>query len=437
MGCLVTLLRILIGPVLGLAVLGGLLYFLVFANFSERLVTAETYYAAINETDAYNRVYDEVLVDEAIREQTRNLLGGVELKSHEETVELLRGIMPPAYLQEQTENNIDRFTRYMRHETNDLEIYADLREPLERVESVVEAKVYRFIDELEIAESTETGCSADTLRQLAADYAVPAARLSTGKLPESVPSLESLTRECRERGFDRWFDQILFDTALNSQASLLLRETRGKLRQSFIEGDSRAFLKAVAASLIEPLTDAAIADIRRELQPGDRLELIEKITEWSKDLTKGDIESQAGDLRELVTAANGPAKYIALAVVVISSLLLALVYLPSPSGMLRWPGISLVIGGGVCLIVGFVLNSAIPGQLNSAITYSASYSSDVPASAVNLAGDLLESFGRQATGGFIPSATVVILLGVALVAASFLSGALFASLRKILPSGNR
>ena len=34
---------------------------------------------------------------------------------------------------------------------------------------------------------------------------------------------------------------------------------------------------------------------------------------------------------------------------------MAAVHLPRPAEMLRWPGITLVMGGGVCLIVGFVL----------------------------------------------------------------------------------
>ena len=434
---MITLLRAVAGLVLGLVIFAGLLYFLVLVNFFERLVTAEVYAVAISDTGAYNRVYDEVLVDEALQDQTEKLLGDIEIEAHDEAVELLRDVLPPVYLQEQTEDNIDRFTSFLRGEVDELELYAEMEEPLARVEPAVLAKVYDVIDGLEITEPAGSGCSVDTMRRLASASAAPVSRLSNGKLPESAPSLKLLTRPCREQEFDRWFDVVLSDPAMNSQASLLLGEAREELRQPFVEGDTRAFLKAAAAPLIKPLTDDAIADIRRELQPNDRLDFIEKVAEESEDLTREDIEAEAERVRDLVAAARSPGKYIALLLVVVGSLLLAVVHLPRPAEMLRWPGIALALGGGVCLGVGFVVNSAVPGRLKEAIAYSASYSSDVPVSAINLAGDLLESFGRQATAGFIPPAVAVIFLGAALVVVSVFLSSLVSLARKILPGQNR
>ena len=66
----------------------------------------------IQNTDAYNRIYDEVLVDEALEDYTGDLLGGIEVEDQDEAVEILRDVMPPAYLREQTEDNIDRFTGF-------------------------------------------------------------------------------------------------------------------------------------------------------------------------------------------------------------------------------------------------------------------------------------------------------------------------------------
>ena len=429
---MLTIFRALAGLVLGVIVFAGLFYYLVFANFSERVVTAEVYYVAINDTDAYNRVYDEVLVDDAIREQTANLLGGVEFEGHDDAVALLREIMPPDYLREQTENNIARFTGYMRGDTDELELYVELGGPLERVKPAAQAEVDRFIDELEIVEPAEGGCSPDIIGQLAAASAGPLDRLSRGELPESAPSLKLMSRECR-LGFDLWFDQVVSHPGLNSQAALVLSEAREGLRQPFLEGDTRAFLKAAGGMVVEPLADYSVADIRRGLQPGDRLDLIERLAAESEDFTREDIEAGARDMQELAIFANGPAGFIALAMAVGGCLLLALVHLPSPAGMLRWPGMALALGGGVCLVAGFVLNSAIPGQLNDAVSYSVSYSPDVPASAIRLAGDLLESLGRQATAGFVPAATGVMLLGLAMVAVSFLWGLVFPVVRRALP----
>ena len=437
MGCLMSLLRVFGRLILGAAILAGLIHTLVLSNFSQRLVQSETYTVAINETDAYNRIYDEVLVDDALSGPTRNLLGGVELDLQNEAVTLLRQIMPPAYLKQQTENNIARFTSYMRGETEPLQLYIDLQEPLQRIKTETQSEVNRHIDQLRIAPPARPDCSPDTIRRVAAESARPISQLSRGELPQSAPSLQLMTRQCRQDQFDRWFDRVITDPAMNSYAARLLTESRDDLRQTFIQGDTRAFLKAAAQPLVDSLTDDAIADIRRRLPPNDRLDLIQKAAEEFSDITEDDIQTNAESIRELLALSNGPARTAALIMLIGGAALLALIHLPNPAHALRWPGISLALSGGVCLAVGYIINSALPGQLNNLITNSASYSAAVPAPAINLAGDLMESFGQQATAGFTPEALTVTLTGAALIAASFLANALIAAARQILPTRNR
>jgi hypothetical protein len=431
---MVTLLRALAGLVLGMVVFAGLLYSLVVVNFSQRLEDPEVYNVAISDTDAYNRVYDDVLVDEALAGQTAKLMGDLDIEANEEAVEVLRDVLPPAYLQEQTEKNVERFTGFLRHDRENLEIYLALKEPLERIEPAVLDKVHQIIDELVIEEPTTSGCSLGTLQRLAAESAKPFAQLSDGELPESSPSLRILSTECRQQEFDSWFDLVLDDPAMNSQAALILDSRREEIRGPFIAGDTRAFLKAVADPLVEPLIEDAIADIRRNLQGNDRFDALQWMADESDDLTREDIEEQADTLRDVVSGANGSGRIIALLMVALGCLLMALVHLPKPGEMLRWPGITLLMGSGVCLGVGFVLNSAIPGQIRKAITNAASYSADVPISAIDLSGDLMESFARQVTAGFMPAAVTVMVLGVVLIVASLFAGALMAVARRLLPS---
>ena len=433
MGCVIALLRVLGRLVLGLAIFAGLLHFLVISNFTQRLVDSEVYDVAISDTDAYNRIYDEVLVDDALSDESQDLVGGLEIDAQEEAVELLRQVMPPSYLQEQTEDNIDRFTGFLNGDVDRLEIYVELKEPLERLEPTVEAEVYRYIDELEIVEAREPGCSPATIAWLATNAAKPLDQISNGELPESAPSLLAMTRECRESQFEAWFERVVTNVALSSQTSILLQSAKEDLREPFEEGDTRAFLKAAVTPLIGPLVEDAVSNIRRELKPGDQLDLIEKVVEESEDFTREDLDEQAEGLRDVLAFSNGTGRVIALALIVVGVLLLAAVHLPEPAQVLRWPGVSLTLGGGVCLIAGFVMNSAIPNQLNRAVTYSTSFSADVPASSVNLAGDLLESFGRQATAGFLTPALVVLVLGVALIAASFGAEALMDIVKRVLP----
>ena len=428
-----TLLRAGAGLILGLVIFAGLLYSLVLVNFSQRLEDPEVYKSAINETDAYNRIYDEVLVDDALEDQTGDLLGGVDVATHEEAVEVLKDVMPPSYLREQTENNIDRFTGYMTGDYEELNFYVDLEEPLERVEPAVLSWVYGVIDDLEITDPSSSGCSQLSLLRLASETSEPFAQLSDGEVPDAAPSLDILTRECRDRQYDEWFDKVVNDPAVNSEAAGILEDEKGNLRESFVDGDTREFLKQAAAPLVSPVIEDAVRDIRRDLSRGDRLDLLEKLADNSDDFTRDDIHQQAESLRDAMRTANGSGRIVALLMVIIGSLLLAAVYIPRPSDMLRWPGITLLLGSGVCLVVGIVANSAIPGRIKDAIVHSTSYAPDVPTAAIDMAGDLVESFAQQATAGFIPAAATVLVIGALLVTASFFADVLWAALRRALP----
>ena len=438
------LLRALAGLLLGIVVFAGLFYYLLVVSVSQRIEDPEVYNAAIEDTGAYNRIYDEVLVDEAIEVQAGNLLGNLKIEDSGEAVTVLREVLPPSYLKEQTEANIEWFTGYLRHESEELQIYVELEEPLERIETAVLNKAHQVIDELEIAEPdmeepASSGCSPSAVQRLAAASAEPAARWSQGQLPESAPSLRLLDRECRQREFDRWFDLLLDAPVMDSQAALILEGRKDEIRVPFVEGDTRAFLKAAAGPLVEPLIEDSVADIRRNLLRNGRFDVLEWIAEESGGLTREDMEEQAESLRGVVSAANGSGRIIALVMVVVGVLLMAAVHLPRPAEMLRWPGITLAMSGGVCLIVGFVLNSALPGRIRDAVTNAVYQSPDVPVTAMDLAGDLAESFARQATAGFILPAVIVMAIGAVLIVAPPLSGPLSGSARRIMSGsdGNR
>ena len=138
-------LRILAGLTLGVVIIVGLLYYATVVNLAEHLVDADTYIVPFSENDAYNRIYDVVLADE---ELTYGLLGGVEISGHTlgDPVAVLREVMPPEYLQGQTEANIDRVTAYLRSESDVMEVYLELAQPIERVEPAVLAEIDRVVD---------------------------------------------------------------------------------------------------------------------------------------------------------------------------------------------------------------------------------------------------------------------------------------------------
>ncbi len=418
--------------VLGTLIIAGLVYLLVSVNILQRLVTAEVYHDAVSEADAYNRVYDKELLEDAVGGLDGSLLGDIEIEADDQVVAFLRDVLPPAYLQEQTEDNIDRVTAYMRGEADALEVYVELGEPLARFGPAVQAWVYGVIDNLEITDPTDSGCSADAISRLATAASGPIAQLSDGKPPTSAPSLNLLSRDCRERNFDDWLNSMFSHPSVPSRASMILSASREEMRQPFYEGDTKTFLKSAATPLIGPLVEGAIAEIRSDLRPNDRLYFIEE----SGSRTGDDVDDQAAAaVRDSINAIRGPGKYVVILIVALGSVLLAAVHMPSPSAALRWPGVALVLGGTIGLILGFVLNSVIPGLLKRAITDAEIDGSSVPTSALRLVGDLAESIGRHATAGFVPWAVAVILLGVALVMASVFLNSLFPQVRKVITGG--
>ena len=176
------------------------------------------------------------------------------------------------------------------------------------------------------------------LQQLAAASAVPLSQLSAGQIPRSAPSLEMLTQECREREYDRWFGLFLEDAAIDDQTKDILARENPNLRRNFVEGDARAFLKAVADPLARPLIDEAVADIRRNLRRSEQFDILQWLADESEDISRRDIDEQAESLRNAAGAFNGAGRVIALAVVIAGLLLMALIHLPRPARMLGWPG---------------------------------------------------------------------------------------------------
>ena len=426
-----TFLRAAASLFLGLAIVAALLIMQVAVNVFQRLKEPETYSVAVSDTGAYSRLYDEVLVDDQMREQTGRLLGGVDLAVYDEAAALLRQVMPPEYLREQTEANIGRFTAYLRRERGSLELYVSLEEPLERVEPALLGRVDRYVDELEIADPPVSGCSLGALQRLADASAEPYAQLSRGRLPRSAPSLEILSPECREREFDRWFGLVVNNPAVDSQTSQILERKGEGFRSAFVQGDTRALLKAAAGPLVEPLVEDAVMDMRESLPPDGKFDVLDWLASQPGSPTRVEIEGQAEALRQMVEAATGPVRLVALAVVVLGSLLLALVYLPRPKAMLRWPGAVLLTGGAACLIAGLVINEIFPQRVRDAVAFTLSDSAAVPGSAANLAAELAESLARQATGGLAPVPVAVIVVGAVMVLASLYWDRLSASAGRI------
>ena len=130
MGCLTSILRAGAGLVLGVIIFVGFLFFLILNNFSDKLLSVDFYKNTIAAENTYERIYSEVLVDDELKDRTRELLGDIQVVNHDEIVGLLEEIMPESYIREQVEASIDRTIDYINEDADRLELYVELAEQI-------------------------------------------------------------------------------------------------------------------------------------------------------------------------------------------------------------------------------------------------------------------------------------------------------------------
>ena len=420
MGCATMIIRSVTSLILGVVIFFGFLFWLLMNNFSDKLLSADFYTETITGKDAYNRIYTEVLMDEELKETTDDLLGDIKVLTHDEILELLKEIVPPDYVQSQVEGAIERTVAYFDEDTETLELYVELGPPLENLKPILFEYIDGRIDELGEGDPGVPECSPERITQVADRFEATWSDLADGAVPESVPSLRAFTQICRQLIFDAAFDRAINNVALGDRVKDGLRLSRTEIRDQFIQGDTREVLKAAARSLATPLMDDAIEQIRKELNDGDRLDLIHRITDWNDTISEANLRSDLDEGRTWMNRGRKFGKPLALIMVIGGSILMGLVHFPSLANGLRWPGVAMVITGAVFFVVGKVLESRVPNWLQDLVDRGAEDVSQIPLSVTGLGGDLLVSFGKQLTSGFTGPSVTLLLIGALLVGASFL-----------------
>ena len=234
---------------------------------SSKLLNADFYADVIAEQDTYNRIYDEVMLEDDVRQASARLFP-TELVSHEDIVGILRDIAPPEYLREQAEGVIDAIIEYLREddsgsETDDareLRIYVDLGPALARVKPVGVGYIQRRIDGIPEEQPDDPQCTPARVIQTGERYSELYNEVAAGRAPGSIPSIKGLTKPCREFVFDAAFgapeltmpfgdDGLLDHAGLDPRIVRGLRENEDAIRAEFVAGNMREALKAAAPTL--------------------------------------------------------------------------------------------------------------------------------------------------------------------------------------------
>ena len=405
---------------LGVVIFVGFLFFLILNNFSDKLLSADFYMNTIAAEDTYDRIYNEVLVDDELKDRTQELLGDIKVVEHQEIVDLLEEIMPPAYIKGQVEASIDRTIDYINEDVDRLEVYVELAEPLENVKTVMFAYMDAKIDGLRVEETQGFGgCTPSSLGGLAERYVDTFSGLSEGVVPESIPSIKEISAPCRIILFELVFGSLVDDSGLSDDAKQSLNDGKGELRLSFAMGDTLEVLKVSTRLLAGPLMDDAIESVRADLDENGRFDLIRQLAEWDDDTTEAEIRQDIDDGRVWISRANNFGDLTSLILVIGGAVLMGLVFFPTLSSMLRWPGVALLITGAFFFVAGKIAESEVPDRLTYVIESGADKVSEVPPSVTDLGGDILISFGSQLTDGFVGPSITLLVIGAVLLGSSF------------------
>ena len=377
----------------------GMVYFVVLTGISGKLLDTDFYTAVLNDSDSYDRLY-EVAAEEILK-QSESSLVGIYMPDGEELSDLLRQIAPRTYVQSQAESNIELTLLYLNGDSDVVEPSIEMQAPLERVRPVLIDYIQGRIDGLEEVNIGHAECSPAAVREFAEGYRQRYLELADGAVPTTVPSLTSLDGLCRRLVFEAVYAVLVNFQPSEGRGLDSLTDSRDELQQSFDDADARGALKVMVEALAGPVIDNEIENARTELDLDgqDRLDLIGFLAKEDDDLTEGEIRTQLADARDLVGRTHGMGRVVALVLVIVGSIVMGLLYFRNTTGMTRWPGVTLLSAGLVCLIVGLVLESQAPGSLEGAVGPDAGLSS----TATDWINDFVAAVGERLFTGFTAS----------------------------------
>ena len=579
-----TLVRALAGLVLGTLVLAGVVVWTGASQVSGKAFDAEVYAGALSEAGAYERVYTEVLGGPEGETWLRELTGEGLPVEPGELVGMARRLAPPAYLQGQVEGNLRRAAAYFRGETERLDLYLELEEPLAAVTPLVLDYLGSRIDRLEVVElelPAEVGELLEAVSEVAAgtvEERVDAVELvvaevemaasdvnrmaretaaadvgraardvaaadvggaaeeaaardvegitreaaaerkeaaGDGFLPRGLPELEALAadlgdlevlagyeerlqqgeeearkvfeeleveedieglseeergallraaaeervreavREAGEEYQGRLREELddllaggelvipsnsfipeplrgeIFDLALPRLSERLelpagaaenLEAAGPELRERFVAGDDREFVKGFALAIAGPVVEQGVADLAAEagLDERGRWQLLPAVAEGMGYAGEAELQQELDGLRDRVNGLLRLGRWLSLAVIVVGSVLLGLVFWPNWARGLRWPGVALLLSGLAAFGLGLLVRTAAPGAAAEGVrALAAGGNGNWPPALAGLLGEVAQGAAAGLLAGLGNWGLGFALVGAVLLAAGY------------------
>ncbi|MFE0171342.1 hypothetical protein ACFWZ2_03425 [Streptomyces sp. NPDC059002] len=224
------------------AVLGVLVVALAGAARST-LLSRAFYQSVLDEQDAYERLYDEVLVDPASARALRDLLGRIPVPPAQLTSNL-KNVLPPATLRTLVDEQIGHVVAYMRGEEAVLSLTVDVTPVLTNIGSFAEIYLGDLVASVQGRPAPDFPAFVQGLSGALDDIAA-------GRRPDSLPELY----------LDESSAKAAADTLVNALPRSVRPSLRPQVEAALATGDVATALAAVGPHLLGDESGRGAADL--------------------------------------------------------------------------------------------------------------------------------------------------------------------------------
>ena len=394
--------------------------FLLLNNLAGQIYDPQFYIQTLREQDAYARFYNHILLDQTVNRTAEWALGGTPVVIQEDLEPLLREIIPTAFLQEQVEGNIFRAIEYLNEDAETLNLYLELEPILDRIRPALFGYIDRQIDQTQVVRPDPSRSISDQIAEVEVLVKTLTRELVRGRLPQAVPSVQTIPEKLRGPLFDEFMASILRDPSLDARIRRGLEENSANLRRQFVTGDTRIFLKKVARTVTAPLLDEALAQSRSRLDSKGRLDLISAVAEGSPKITEESLRRDIEEGRNRLNRLISRGRFLALVILTGSALGMAAVHLPNLAHSLRWPGLALLLTGLMSYFLGRTLESNVATGLGVGINGGLAEVFEISGVAAQLLADVAQAFALRLVEGVGNPGLILVGIGLLIFAGSFL-----------------
>ncbi|MYT74892.1 MULTISPECIES: PI-PLC domain-containing protein [unclassified Streptomyces] len=220
------------------------------ASLRGTVLAPDFYASALDREHAYDRLYDQILVDPRTAPTTRQLLAQLPVPEAQVTSNI-KLVLPPDTVRALVRQQIDATVGYLNGSRSTLDLTVDLRPVLANLDQL--AQIY--LGDLVAGVQNQ---SEPDFRKFSADVSAALRELAAGRAPQGVPQL-SLTEKQAEAA-----TAALLAVAPENQRQAL----RGEVETALADGDVATALAAVAASAQTDRSGSAVRRLQESLDGG-------------------------------------------------------------------------------------------------------------------------------------------------------------------------